>query len=170
MIVIQFLCWERERERERGEEKERRRRARFSKRCLRERERWVWKRERAMRERGAWRLLEISRKEASWKSLKEMKEYLRASSENWVWWRNEGQRYLHFAAYLNVDATKILLIEDNAEVNAGMNTNAQHFTTQLGKDMLPLWKCWFRTVLLWTLSVKRMRQHFTVLGEDMLTL
>ena len=32
--------------------------------------------------------------------------------------RNEGQTYLHFAAYLgDVDATK-MLIEDNAEVNA----------------------------------------------------
>ena len=49
------------------------------------------------------------------KTLKEMKEYLRSE---WRY-RNIGGTYLHFAAYLgDVDATKILLIEDKAEVNA----------------------------------------------------
>ena len=61
-----------------------------------------------------------SKKMNSWKSLKEMKEYLRSEFEKKTESdeRNEGQTYLHFAAYLgDVDATKIL-IEDNAEVNA----------------------------------------------------
>ena len=53
-------------------------------------------------------------------ALKKMKEYLRSEFEKKAetWQRNEGQTYLHFAAYLgDVDATK-MLIEDNAEVNA----------------------------------------------------
>ena len=61
-----------------------------------------------------------SKKTNGWKSLKEMKEYLRSEFEKKIdtLQRNEGQSYLHFAAYLgDVDATK-MLIEDNAEVNA----------------------------------------------------
>ena len=57
-----------------------------------------------------------------WKSLKEMKEYLRSEFEKKTKSveRNERQTYLHFAAYLgDADAAEILLIEDNAEVNAG---------------------------------------------------
>ena len=55
-----------------------------------------------------------------WKSLKEMKEYLRSEFEKKVESdeTNEGETYLHFAAYLgDVDATKVL-IENNADVNA----------------------------------------------------
>ena len=63
-----------------------------------------------------------SKKTNGWKTLKEMKEYLRSEfkKKTTTLERNEGQTYLHFAAYLgDVDAIKILLIEDNAEVNAG---------------------------------------------------
>ena len=57
-----------------------------------------------------------SKKSNSWKCLKEMKEYLRSEFEKKYHYRNGGQTYLHFAAYLgDVDATKIL-IEDSAEV------------------------------------------------------
>ena len=64
---------------------------------------------------------EDRKKTRGWKSLKELKEYLRSEFEKKTktWQRKEGQGYLHFAAYLgDVDATQ-MLIEDNAEVNAG---------------------------------------------------
>ena len=43
-----------------------------------------------------------SKKTNGWKTLKEMKEYLRSEFEKktTTWERNEGQTYLHFAAYL----------------------------------------------------------------------
>ena len=66
-----------------------------------------------------------------WKSLKEMKEYLRSEFEKKTetWERRRGGTYLHFTAYLgDVDATK-MLVEDNAEVNAGdeRKQTALHF-------------------------------------------
>ena len=76
------------------------------------------------------------KKTNGWKTLKEMKEYLRKEFEKKTktWQRNEGQRYLHFAAYLgDVDATK-MLIEDKAEVNAGdeKSQTALHFAAEKG--------------------------------------
>ena len=50
-----------------------------------------------------------------------MKKYLRSEfqKKTTTWETNQGQTYLHFAAYLgDVDATR-MLIEDNADVNAG---------------------------------------------------
>ena len=85
-----------------------------------------------------------SKKSNGWKSLKEMKEYLRSEFEKKTktWQRKEGQGYLHFAAYLgDVDATKILLIEDKAEVNATdeEERTPMHFAAREG--MLTLRKC-----------------------------
>ena len=62
----------------------------------------------------------------SWKSSKDMKEYLKSAFEEYPepvysesWARNEGETCMHYAAFLgNVDAVKILLIEDKSNVNA----------------------------------------------------
>ena len=62
----------------------------------------------------------------SWKSSKEMKEYLKSAFEEYpepvyseYWARNEGETCMHYAAFLgDVDAVKILFIEDKSNVNA----------------------------------------------------
>ena len=77
-----------------------------------------------------------SKKTNDWKSLKEMKEYLRSEFEKKTKTRerNEGQTYLHFAAYLgHVDIVKVL-IRNGADVNAVdryMET-ALHFASKYG--------------------------------------
>ena len=55
-----------------------------------------------------------------WKSVKEMKEYLRSEFHKKAAWVSicGGETYLHFAAFLgDIEATNILLIEENAQVN-----------------------------------------------------
>ena len=77
-----------------------------------------------------------SKKTNGWKSLKEMKEYLRSEFEKKVklWERNGGETHLHFAAFLgDADATK-MLIEGNAEVDAGdkRKQTALHWAAEEG--------------------------------------
>ena len=77
------------------------------------------------------------KKTIRWKSLKEMKEYLRSEfkKKTTTLERNEGQTYLHFAAYLgDVDATKMLIEENGADVNAvdKYNCTAIHGAAMVG--------------------------------------
>ena len=142
----------------------------------REREREMSMREKEDDEGGDESCVKIdgaAKKINKWKSLKEMKEYLQARHEKKVkqCYRNGGQTYLHFAAYLGaVDATN-MLIEDNAKVNAvdHLQCTALHWAAEKGH--VDVAKVLIQNGVDVNAIDKDDRTDFTgQLGEDMLTL